>query len=280
MVAALVGVAGLPGAGPDRADVADVQGGTADPRHAQPGELAPDRRAWADGPPGAMRGPYGLPNWLPLIGWDPVLYTAPAGELKDSPTADEQPLTRAAPWPAGMPASEQPADNLPWLAQSAQLRSVGFGAERVDLWSDPPVQDTWLGYDTTGPGSSLQVPVPDQVKSGPGWASRDRVQSNAPQNAYTFDERHQHRRVAIGAIPGNYDWLEPGSRPLLSPVPRVGTAVIASGADSPFAGQVGGDAWSTHGALLRTLPGPYSPPPAPAVAGPVEFAPVPSIGFW
>lgn len=275
-VTGVTGVTGLPAWGPDEATAPERLGGPADPRHNEPGEIHP-RYAWLDDP-SLPHGPYGVENGL--LGFEPILYTEPADVLGDNPRADLQPLTRAAPWPKGVSQSEEPADVLPRLEQTNRARGVSFGAPRAQWLAMPAVQDEWLEYDVDGPGDSMQVPIPDQIKpgGGGGYGNRDRAQSNAPQNSYGFGGRHGHRRVAAGSIPGNYDWMVPGSRPLMPT--RVGGGIVPVGVDSPFYGQVAGDAWTAEGAELRDLPAAYAASPQPAQAATLEATPVPDIGFW
>lgn len=233
-------------------------GGPYDPRHAQPGETASPYPYEAF--PGEQHGPYGLDNQM--LGFDICSYTAPAGVMAQDPTGDAQPITRAAPWPKGVPQSNTPDEVAARLSEVQAIRSGGnFGAARAHM-IEPTLnaeQDNWIEYADVDAGQSLQVPVPDQLKSQGGT---DRVQSFARQNEYGFDSAHLHRRVAAGSIPGNYMWLEPGSRPQV--IDPVGTANVPVGADSPFTGQNPRQNYSTEGAVLYDLPVAYQPGPEPA----------------
>lgn len=273
------GVAGVDGLtftyGENEATPAERIGPPADPRHALHGPIVAGRYAWQQ-EPGVPHGPFGVDNQL--LGFSPILYTEPAGELRQNLEADLQPLTRAAPWPAGVALSEDPDDVLPRLAQNSLIRGQSFGAPRAKWLEHDGRQDDWAEYDATSAGDTLQVDIPQQVQPFAAFGNRDRRQSNARQNSYGYDARHFHRRVAMGSIPGNYDWLKPGSRPMIHT--RVGTAIVPSGPDSPFAGQVAGDAWTANGAELRDLPAPYTPAATPALAAPAPAAPVPAIGLW
>lgn len=235
-------------------------GGTYDPRHAQPGEQATPYPYEAF--PGGPHGPYGLENQL--FGFDICAYTAPAGTMAEDPTGDAQPITRAAPWPKGVPQSNTPDEVSARLQEVQAIRQGGnFGAARAHM-IEPTLnaqQDNWVVYADVDPGQSLQVPVPNQLKSQGGT---DRVQSFARQNEYGYDSAHLHRRTAQSPIPGNHMWMEPGSRPQV--IDPVGTARVPVGADSPFAGQNPALNYSPEGAVLYDLPVAYQPGPEPATA--------------
>lgn len=239
-------------------------GGPANPKHGQP-LVNPNQplpyEVFADEP----HGPYGMENGL--LGIDIVAYETPAGYLAQDPTGDEQPLTNAAPWPKGVPQSVMPDEVSARRQVSADIHASNMGQSRRALYSPSllPHNDQWEAFYEVEPGSSEQVPIPQQVQTGAGgFGSTDRVQSQQVQNQYGFDAAHSHRRFAVGSIPGNNMWMEPGGRPMVKTIP--GTAQVPVGQDSPFYGQVPGDAFDTQGAVLQTLPSQYEPPADPALS--------------
>lgn len=243
-------------------------GDIADPRHAQLGEVA-EPYPW-EAFPGIGHGPYGPDNQLLGDSADAVL-SLPASEVRDDPTMDQSPVrSHAAPWPRGLPKSGDPNDVEQWRAEQTDIHASNLGASREaqEIPTAEPVQDYWSAVDDTSPGvlfPQLQE-VPGQIKSSGagGWGSRDRVQSYAEQNGYGFDSHHLFRRFAHGAIPGNYNWMTAGQRPLIKSIP--GGAIIPVGADSPFAGQDPGQSYDAQGAALLVLPATYQVPPDPQVA--------------
>jgi hypothetical protein len=97
-----------------------------------------------------------------------------------------------------------------------------------------------------------------------GYGSTDRTSSFARQNQYGYDSAHSHRRYATGSVPGNYQWMEPGGRPLVKTTP--GPARPAVGQDSPFTNQDLTVAHGVQGAVLQDAPSDYVPPGEPYVA--------------
>lgn len=243
-------------------------GGTADPRHAAEGEAAGFQYP-SEVMPGQPHGPYGVENQL--LGANPEGMVDTAGMLYQDPTADLQPITHAAPWPKGVPSTAQPDGTAEWRAQNAEIHTMGMGSDGSYLSpSLEPVQDDWIEITRVGTGSSLQdTDMNGQLKTtgSHGAGSRDRVSSTARQNGYGFDQAHGHRRVAAvgsGALPGNFMWMQPGSRPLIKTL--VHTARPAVGQDSPFTGDDTGLRFDTHGSVLSTAPAAYVPPVDPVQA--------------
>lgn len=241
-------------------------GGVADVRHASVGE-DDSSYPWQVFP-GEEHGPYGTEN--DLIGFDICSYTAPADHVYDDPTMDQTPITRAAPWPKGLPTTTDPDDVSARRQESADIHSSNLGGSREALFEPTlcPVQDEWDQVLETDPGITFpeMQSLPSQLLSGGsgGWGSTDRVQSLARQNQYGFDSAHMHRRYATGTIPGNFLWMEPGGRPLVKSV--AGTAKVPVGPDSPFYGQDPGVPFNSQGAALADLPVGYTGPPDPALA--------------
>lgn len=241
-------------------------GNLVDPRHSEVGETA-QPFPW-DNFPGEGHGPYGLEN--ELLGLPAEAFESPAGYLAQDPTADFQPITHAANWPKGVPQSVQPDEVSARREESRLIHAQGMGASREALYLPTlnPVQDDWVEIWDIGPGEMIppQPELPAQLKGTGmmGWGSTDRNASFARQNGYGYDSAHMHRRYAAGSIPGNYMWMEPGSRPLVKSTP--GAAQVPVGVDSPFAGQSGDRGYDAYGAALMTPPSEYVPPPTPALA--------------
>lgn len=270
-----------------------IQGGTADPRHGNPGEAAqpyPYERSF----PGQPHGPYGLENQL--LGVEDYAYFTPAGQVWQDPTADETPITHAAPWPKGMPTTTDPQDVADWRLQSADIHSSDMGGWREGAYlpTANPVQADWNELWEVDPGVLFPQlsEIPGQAKDGlapGGFGNRDRVQSKAAQNAYGFDSAHMHRRVVTpggNSLPGTFMWMEPGARPLVKSIP--GTAGIPAGVDTPFYGQDPGASYDAQGAVLLTLPADYQGVPQPALAASVAAPAGPNVadpgatdwGYW
>lgn len=244
----------------DFATAEQRSGDPADPRHGKTGEIAQPYPWLKSGQESIPYGPYGLDDGI--MGVDIASYETPHGYLSQDPTADLQPVTRAAPWPKGTPQGVDPDSVEFRQAQSREIHGMGMGAAREMLYlpTADPVQDDWQEIWDVDPGQSLQVKTPQQVHTASGgWGTRDRVQSDARQNRYGFDSAHKHRRFARGSIPGNFMWLRPGSRPLVKSVP--GTARIPTGPQSPFYGQDAEIAYDPRGAVLMDLPVQYTAPP-------------------
>jgi hypothetical protein len=277
----LTGLTGLTGwvdATPE-ATAEERLGGTADPRHGNIGEVATPY-PW-EVFPGESHGPYGLEN--DLLGMDICSFVEPAGILYQDPTADQSPIrSHGAPWPKGVPSSVTPDGTEAWRDQIIGIHESNLGGSREMLYEPSAfaVQDNWVEISETEAGQSNQVPIPGQIMTGgvSGWGSRDRVQSNAQQNQYGFDSAHMHRRYAAGSIPGNFMWMEPGSRPMVKSIP--GTAKIPVGVDSPFAGQDIGQSYSAQGSALLVLPTGYVAPPDPALAPSYPQGEAPSVDLW
>lgn len=286
----VAGVQGLQGTAPQgfvigepEATAEQRQGGYADPRHAILGETQTPY-PW-EAMPGQSHGPYGAENGL-LGDIDMCSVSEPAGMLEQDPTADLQPVTHAANWPKGVPQTVLPDEVAARRQTSANIHAVNMGASREALYipTIDPQNDQWAEILETDPGLLFPAmqDIPGQIKTGgsAGWGSRDRIQSYAGQNQYGFDSAHMHRRYAIGSIPGNYMWLEPGSRPLVKTI--AGPARLPTGADSPFTGQDPSLSFNPQGAALMTLPASYSAPPDVAVAQsfPDTSGDAAPVDFW
>lgn len=264
------------------ATAAERQGGMADPGHANVGEQAEPYPY--EEYPGEPHGPYGAESQL--LGMDVFSVTLSAGKIGDDPTMDEQPLTRAAPWPKGVPQSIHPDKQyLEYREQLADIHASNMGGSREMQYlpTADAVQDQWVEQMATDPGLLFpqMEPLPAQMMTGGsgGFGSRDRIHSFAEQNEYGFDSAHMHRRFAVGSIPGNSLWMRPGSRPLIKTV--AGTARIPYG-EGPFMGQDGSTGYDPQGSALAVLPKAYEPPPDPALADsyPSFTDTAPAVPLW
>jgi hypothetical protein len=258
------GVTGLYDPTPE-ATAEEIWGGPADPAHG--GGRDPSTGYIETQFYGGPHGPYGLDNQL--LGVDmAVVYTEGAGLIGDDPRADLQPQTHAAPWPKGLSdrQSVQPDDVTDGIRESFLIHSMDQGMKR-QFDAMEAKNDTWQDVDYTDPGTpTLQAQVPKQVGAVAGLrGSTDRVQSLQLQNEHGFDSAHVHRRYATGNIPGNFQWMIPGSRPLrhdrMGAIPNIPT-----GEDSPFTGDDVGQSFSTQGAVLEVLPTEYQEPVTPSLS--------------
>jgi hypothetical protein len=241
-------------------------GGVADPAHA-------DYLAQKDIPRGSRMGtpigPYGPDNQL--LG-DELYFFEAGGTPAQDPNFDYTPNTHAGPWPKGVASGPNLGDVGPDAMaerrrQSYLLHSEGTnGSAHLTRDRDEAQNDQWETIDQLNPGhSDLDSGLPKQQRSsGFGWGWRDRTLSMARQNDYGFDSAHQHRRYAVGSIPGNYMWMKPGGRPMVKGLP--GPARPPIGVDSPFTGQNLGQSFSVDGAILQNTPTEYVAPPQPTLA--------------
>lgn len=252
-------------------------GNVADPSHAK--YLAEDyiRRGAQLGEP---RGPYGPDNQL--LG-DESWFWEPGGEPSQDPTYDYTPSKRAGPFPKGIlsgPVGDNGPDATAYnLRQSARVHGTETNADAKFHYGPEALNDEWETVDQLNPGATLMDPVTDQAKSsGYGWGTTDRTGSFARQNGYGFDSAHQHRRFAVGGIPGNNMWLRPGGRPMVKNLP--GPARPPIGVDSPFTGQDLGMAFDINGAVLQNVPSEYVAPPQPNLSAGVVSSDNDSVVEW
>ncbi|MEU9022342.1 hypothetical protein [Actinomadura sp. NPDC048394] len=257
-------------------------GDPADPRHGQQlvAPLTATGYPWEvlSGVVGP-KGPYGAEAQLvgTTEGWP-----APAGNEGQDPTADLTPETHAAPWPKGVEQNEGPDAVARQLEQSASIHASNLGASRRILTRIPALQDDWREDYAVDPGATIQDPgMPGQLKaSAGGWGTTDRVSSFARQNGFGFDAAHLHRRYAAGSIPGNYMWMKPGGRPMVTSQP--GPARPPIGENSPFTGQDTTVSFGVQGAVLQQDAVQYESPPEPYIApdyGPAAADQAP-VSWW
>lgn len=264
-----------------------MHGGPADPRHGNWGEQA-EPYSWESqltgftGPHGPYGNAYSTDDGVPIFA---------AGNLSQDPQGDFNPSvgqvrgSHAAPItrPMSGPLDSQYDSINKQLIQSADAHASDLGASSI-MWTAQEglsvQQDQWSEDWTVEPGSSLQsTDVPAQMKGGIMFGTRSREQSFAPQNSYGFDSAHLHRRTANGPIPGNYMWMQPGSRPLHKSIPGVSRPPV--GADSPFYQDDPMQNFGIQGAVLMNTPTEYISPPQPNLA-PTTLSqdPAQEIPFW
>jgi hypothetical protein len=269
-----------------QADAFEIQGSPVNPQHAVLGEQA-EPYPWENPAYGTQpHGPFGPEN--ELLGDLPESETLAAGSITDDPTGDQTPYrTHGGPFPRGLGSSVSPDEISRQLIQSQGLHAIDTNAGASSLYSPSLVakQDDWQQIWLVTPGESMIDPaIPNQLKSAGsqgGFGSRGRENTFAPQNQYGFDSRHQHRRFATGSIPGNYQWMKPGGRPMTKTLP--GPARPATGQGSPFQGQNAGLAFAyDNGAILQDSATEYVPPPTPYVAPSQQYSgdSVPEIELW
>jgi hypothetical protein len=242
----------------------EIHGSPANPAHGNYGEISERYASQATQYGSGPFGPIG-PNDK-VIGEMPD--TFPGGMLSDDPTADRTPYTHAAPYPKD-PIGDQsvgPANTARQLQQNAFLHASNLGSSLKHLYSPAmvPQQDQWTEVWNVSPGTetlqSNDVPQQIGISSG-GFGSRDRIQSHAGQNQYGFDSAHFHRRFATGPIPGNFQWMLPGSRPMVRTITSIRNFPV--GADTPFYGDTTGEVFGIDGAILQNTPTEYVAPPEP-----------------
>jgi hypothetical protein len=268
----MVGVQGIQPIGPvvgyilqnPEATPEQIHGSSANPAHANYGEEAEPYSWQATQYSSGPFGPIG-PNDK-VIGSYPEVFAG--GMLSDDPTADRTPYTHAAPYPKNAigDQSVSPENISRQLYQNRAIHASNLGSSLKHLYTPTmlPQNDQWTEVWNVSPGDgTLQSPnVPQQIgMSVGGFGSRDRVQSHAGQNSYGYDSAHMHRRFATGSIPGNYQMLIPGSRPMIHTV--TGMRNFPTGSDTPFAGDNTGDVFGIDGAILQATPTEYVAPPQP-----------------
>lgn len=268
-----------------QATAEEVHGGPVNPAHGQWGEQA-QPYSWESqltNYPGHS-GPYGTQNQLLD---DPDRYDGdPAGTLSTDPYADLTPYYgHAAPMTvtlSGKLPSQYDAINAQ-LVPAAEIRGTDLGASRkyTETELGDVRQDEWTEqWDVSDEPSKYPAGQPWNGFTGFGFGTNDRpVNTFRKRNGYGFDRGHHHRRYAVGAIPGNYMWMRPGSRPLVKSM--AGPARPAVGVNSPFEGQDLGETFGIQGAVLVQVPQEYQPPPSPQLVAPVNSdTPAPAVELW
>lgn len=266
-------------------------GGTVDPAHSDIGEQSKPYSWESLAMPGATHGPYGLENQLID---DPAQFTFfDAGSPMDDPLFDWNSPTNTRSHAAVHHRVEVDAPNqydaiMDQIEQSNDAHGQNDGTSRHMTMDQLGYaqQDNWQEIWEINPGETLLEEIPMQAKSAlpmGGFGNTDRTASQAHQNQYGFDSKHQHRRytqVSLGHLPGNFMWLTPKGRPIHRNLPGPSRPPI--GLDSQFTGDNLGAAFEYHtGAILQATPEAYVPPPTPNIntATPTYGNPMGTDGF-
>lgn len=246
-------------------------GGPVNPYHGtQWGEQAKPYSWESQQTPSGSHGPYGLENQL--LG-DDMWFLEPAGMASEDPNFSHNvpSLTRSHGSVNNKINVTVPSQYESINAQIAQVSNHGLSdgtsgkmlTNRQGLAQNDHWQEIWELND----GSSDLPQVGKQFSHvAYGFGVNDAASNTSRKtNQYGYGDKHQHRRYAIGSIPGNYMWLRPHGRPLFKNV--AGPAKPPVGGNSPFAGQDVGTAFAYDtGAILLNTPEEYVPPPAPNIA--------------
>jgi len=262
-----------------------VHGGPADPAHGNWGEQA-QPYSWQSQmfPYPGKTGPLGPENQL--LGDEEALGGMDAGTLGHDPYGDFTPYRgHAAPTNvtlSGALPSQYDAVNQQ-LVQGAENRSVDLGGSRAMSLTQfgDGVQDDWREiWDVSDEATKYPAGTAPTGFAGFGFGNNDRtVNPLRKVNQYAYNMGHHHRRFAAGSIPGNYMWMQPGSRPMVKTM--AGPARPAIGVNSPFEGQDLGETFGIQGAVLVEVPSEYQPPPSPQLVAPVNYEePAPGIELW
>ena len=193
-----------------------------------------------------------------------------AGLLSQDPTADQTPITHAAPFPSEGPVDKN-AEQLDvegrrigstrQLLDSLRVHASNTGASLKRLLMPQMLakQDQWTGFFNPESGNDIVPPIPGSVSyNAGGFGANDHI-SNAyhKSNEYGFNTAHRHRRFATGPIPGNFMWMKPGGRPMV----RSFTGQHNFPTSGYFAGDDPGSSYSYQGAVLVNTPPEYVAPP-------------------
>lgn len=265
----------------EQPDPALIQGGSADPYHAQ--GTVQNVYPWYSFPApfgsDAVLGPFGANAGL--ISADPE--NMPAGTPGQDPRGDLTPDTHAAP---GITTGvrDGATRDLDWASKramdSADIHASNTGASREIQYEDPtPMQKSDVyTYDTAGE-SALAPGVPNQLKGfAAGGPSTDRVQGFATQNKYGFDGAHVYQRFLRPGVPGLYMWMRPGARPII--IEPHGNTNTFDGPGSNFTGSgLQKKTRTVQGGILMNTPQEYTQPPEPVI-GPADPADSPVAWGW
>jgi hypothetical protein len=173
-----------------------------------------------------------------------------------------------------------PEGNARVLRQSAEAHAVNTNASAEAYASSNPLQDHWTGFWNTVLGEDIVAEGSNQVAfQANGFGVNDRTSNPFRKiNPYGLNSSHRMRRYAVGSIPGNYQWMRPGGRPMVKTL--AGPARPATG-EGPFYGQDIGRDYGIQGAVLMDPATEYQAPPQPYVTPTtqgMESAPV--IELW
>jgi hypothetical protein len=254
-----------------------VHGGPSNPLHGHFGEQS-QPYPWEEfaGP----HGPYG-PAENELLSDLPESQTFAAGNITQDPSGDQTPYhSHAGPMIKGMEMDRGPQGNARVLAQSAQAHAVRTRAALKGIQSSNPLQDHWNGFWNTVEGETILPEVGGQVAyQANGFGVNDRTSNPYHKtNPYGLNASHRMRRYAIGSIPGNYQWMKPGGRPMIKTL--AGPSRPATG-EGPFSGQDPTQSYGIQGVVLQDPATEYSAPPQPYVTPTTQGQmSAPAIELW
>jgi hypothetical protein len=241
-------------------------GDPADPRHAK--GLIVEQYPWQD-PTG--RTPQTNPGPVDdYIGQ--VIEAQDAGIAGvGTPYWDATPNTHGGPWPAGLDQTAGPAPpgRESWGSESYALHSDGLDfnlpMQATRLAVEPSKK---LNNENNDPSDNLQEAVPQQVAlSSGGGLSTDAFTNPRGRNDYGMGAAHRIHARATSHMPGNYQWLKPGGRPMV--VTRFDT-FDRTGVDSPFYGQDQSEVFQVdNSGILLNPAGEYEPPADPYQPAPL-----------
>jgi hypothetical protein len=225
-------------------------------------------------------GPWG-PSEDEMLGDLPESRTFAAGDMSQDPQGDRTPYkTHAGPSIVGLEMDRGPEGNARVLRQSAEAHAVKTNAAARGVRTLPPLEDQWNGFWNPVPGDDILPPVPGQVSTVvAGFGVNDRTSNTyAKRNTFGLNMAHRMRRYAAGSIPGNYQWMKPGGRPMVKTT--AGPARPASGM-GPFQGQDTRQSYGLQGALLMDDATEYvSPPQVRVEPATQQYETPPAIELW
>lgn len=260
------------------ADALKRHGGVSDPLHGEIGEQDKPY-PWQE-----FAGP--LSRYSPedaILGIGPEFLTLDSGQVAQDPTGDYTPYgpgLHAGPRVRGFRQDRGPEGTADFLWQSAEAHGTRTNAAEKAKASSNPLQDRWTRFWNIVRGEDLIEPNSHQTgMSAFGVGTNDRTSNPFhKENIYGLHASHRMRRYATGSIPGNYQWMRPGGRPMHKTV--AGPARPAFG-EGPFSGDNPGDSFNTYGAILAASPTDYVSPPQPfTVPQTQEYVPSNEVPLW
>lgn len=275
MATALTGLSGLSGINAISqsdpfATPEERHGNPVNPYHSSFGEQATPYSWESLQTPAGSHGPYGLENQL--LG-DDMWFVEPAGMPMEDQTFQLQSPSNTRSHGAvhnitnsGPVHSQFDAINYQVAQMGNHALGDGTSQRMLETSLGLAQQDKWQEIWEINNGGSDVPPTTKQIayQSGGFGAADTMANTYKKENEFGFDSKHQHRRFAIGSLPGNYMWMRPGGRPLFKTI--AGPARPPIGGNSPFAGQdIGTTFGYDTGALLLNTPEEYIPPPAPNI---------------
>lgn len=246
-------------------------GGPVHPYHSQWGEAAKPYSWESLQTPAGSHGPYGLENQL--LG-DDMWFIEPAGSPEESPQFDyNMPnITRSRAAPSNITsvgAVPSQADAIDLQVSQWENHAINPNTSQQMLYvrQMEAHNDEWQEIWEVNDGNSDVPSTTRQIAYQANGFGVNDAPSNAyhKSNGYGWGSKHQHRRFAVGHLPGNYMWLRPQGRPLFKTMAHPAQPPI--GPQSPFYGHDLGDAFAYDtGAVLLDQPEEYIPPPVQNIA--------------